>query len=176
MIVIEKESHALNRGAKILAELAGYGSTDDAFHITQPAIGGIGALKAMERATLDANLNLNDIDYINAHGTSTPFNDKNESSAITSLFKEHSKRLKVSSTKSMTGHLLGAAGGIEAVASVKTIIEQILPPTINYENSDPDCTLDYVANTAQHHNVNAVLSNTFGFGGHNAVICIRKYI
>ena len=176
MIVIEKESHALNRGAKILAELAGYGSTDDAFHITQPAIGGIGALKAMERATLDANLNLNDIDYINAHGTSTPFNDKNESSAITSLFKEHSKRLKVSSTKSMTGHLLGAAGGIEAVASVKTIIEQILPPTINYENSDPDCTLDYVANTAQHHSVNAVLSNTFGFGGHNAVICIRKYI
>ena len=176
MIVIEKESHALNRGAKILAELAGYGSTDDAFHITQPAIGGVGALKAMERATLDANLNLNDIDYINAHGTSTPFNDKNESSAITSLFKEHSKKLKVSSTKSMTGHLLGAAGGIEAVASVKTIIEQILPPTINYENSDPDCTLDYVANTAQHHNVNAVLSNTFGFGGHNAVICIRKYI
>ena len=176
MIVIEKESHALNRGAKILAELAGYGSTDDAFHITQPAIGGIGALKAMERATLDANLNLNDIDYINAHGTSTPFNDKNESSAITSLFKEHSKKLKVSSTKSMTGHLLGAAGGIEAVASIKTIIEQILPPTINYENSDPDCTLDYVANTAQHHNVNAVLSNTFGFGGHNAVICIRKYI
>ena len=176
MIVIEKESHALNRGAKILAELAGYGSTDDAFHITQPAIGGIGALKAMERATLDANLNLNDIDYINAHGTSTPFNDKNESSAITSLFKEHSKKLKVSSTKSMTGHLLGAAGGIEAVASIKTIIEQILPPTINYENSDPDCTLDYVANTAQQHNVNAVLSNTFGFGGHNAVICIRKYI
>jgi len=176
MIVIEKESHALNRGATILAELAGYGSTDDAFHITQPAIGGVGALKAMERATLDANLNLNDIDYINAHGTSTPFNDKNESSAITSLFKEHSKKLKVSSTKSMTGHLLGAAGGIEAVASVKTIIEQILPPTINYENSDPDCTLDYVANTAQQHNVNAVLSNTFGFGGHNAVICIRKYI
>ena len=176
MIVIEKESHALNRGATILAELAGYGSTDDAFHITQPAIGGIGALKAMERATLDANLNLNDIDYINAHGTSTPFNDKNESSAITSLFKEHSKKLKVSSTKSMTGHLLGAAGGIEAVASIKTIIEQILPPTINYENSDPDCTLDYVANTAQQHNVNAVLSNTFGFGGHNAVICIRKYI
>ena len=176
MIVIEKESHALNRGAKILAELAGYGSTDDAFHITQPAIGGVGALKAMERATLDANLNLNDIDYINAHGTSTPFNDKNESSAITSLFKEHSKKLKVSSTKSMTGHLLGAAGGIEAVASIKTIIEQILPPTINYENSDPDCTLDYVANTAQQHNVNAVLSNTFGFGGHNAVICIRKYI
>jgi len=176
MIVIEKESHALNRGATILAELAGYGSTDDAFHITQPAIGGVGALKAMERATLDANLNLNDIDYINAHGTSTPFNDKNESSAINSLFKEHSKKLKVSSTKSMTGHLLGAAGGIEAVASVKTIIEQILPPTINYENSDPDCTLDYVANTAQQHNVNAVLSNTFGFGGHNAVICIRKYI
>ena len=176
MIVIEKESHAINRGANILAELAGYGATDDAFHITQPSIGGIGALKAMERATLDAKLNLDEIDYINAHGTSTPFNDKNESAAIKSLFKEHSKNLKVSSTKSMTGHLLGAAGGIEAVASVKTIMEQVIPPTINYNDPDPECTLDYVPNLSQKHNVNAILSNTFGFGGHNAVICIRKYI
>ena len=176
MIVIEKESHAINRGANILAELAGYGSTDDAFHITQPSIGGIGALKAMERATLDATLNFDEIDYINAHGTSTPFNDKNESAAIKSLFKEHSKNLKVSSTKSMTGHLLGAAGGIEAVASVKTIMEQVIPPTINYNDPDPECTLDYVPNLSQRHNVNAILSNTFGFGGHNAVICIRKYI
>lgn len=176
MIVIEKESHALNRGANILAELAGYGSTDDAFHITQPAIGGIGALKAMERAILDSSLNLSNIDYINAHGTSTPFNDKNETAAIISLFKEHSTNLKVSSTKSMTGHLLGAAGGIEAVASVKSIIEQILPPTINYNTPDPECKLDYVPNTAQDHKVDALLSNTFGFGGHNAVICIRKYI
>jgi 3-oxoacyl-[acyl-carrier-protein] synthase II len=175
MIVIEKESHALNRGANILAELAGYGATDDAFHITQPSIGGIGALKAMERAILDAKLNLDEIDYINAHGTSTPFNDKNESAAIKALFKEHSSNLKVSSTKSMTGHLLGAAGGIEAVAAVKTIMEQVIPPTINYKDPDPDCTLDYVPNISQEHNVNAILSNTFGFGGHNAVICIRKY-
>jgi 3-oxoacyl-[acyl-carrier-protein] synthase II len=176
MLVIEKESHAINRGANILAELAGYGATDDAFHITQPSIGGIGALKAMERAILDAKLNLDDIDYINAHGTSTPFNDKNESAAIKSLFKEHSKSLKVSSTKSMTGHLLGAAGGIEAVASVKTIMEQVVPPTINYIDPDPECALDYVPNISQKHNVNAILSNTFGFGGHNAVICIRKYV
>ena len=175
MLVIETEGHAKNRGATILAELAGYGSTDDAFHITQPSAGGTGALKAMERAVQDAELGLNEIDYINAHGTSTPFNDKNESYAIAELFKNHSNKLKVSSTKSMTGHLLGAAGGIEAVASVKTILEQTLPPTINYETPDPDCTLDYVPNTAQTHTVNAVLSNTFGFGGHNAVICIRKY-
>ena len=175
MLVIETEGHAKNRGATILAGLAGYGSTDDAFHITQPPAGGTGALKAMERAVQDAELGLNEIDYINAHGTSTPFNDKNESSAIAKLFKNHSSQLKVSSTKSMTGHLLGAAGGIEAVASVKTILEQTLPPTINYETPDPDCTLDYVPNTAQTHTVNAVLSNTFGFGGHNAVICIRKY-
>ena len=175
MIVIETESHAKKRGANILAELAGYGSTDDAFHITQPSEGGIGALKAMERAVKDANLNLEDIDYINAHGTSTPFNDKNESAAINHLFKDHSKKLKVSSTKSMTGHLLGAAGGIEAVASVKTIMHQMIAPTINYDTPDPECNLDYVPNTALDSKVNAVLSNTFGFGGHNAVICIRKY-
>ena len=175
MIVIETESHAKKRGANILAELAGYGSTDDAFHITQPSEGGIGALKAMERAVKDANLNLEDIDYINAHGTSTPFNDKNESAAISHLFKDHSKKLKVSSTKSMTGHLLGAAGGIEAVASVKTIMHQMIAPTINYDTPDPECNLNYVPNTAQDSKVNVALSNTFGFGGHNAVICIRKY-
>ena len=175
MLVIERESHAKNRGAHILAELAGYGSTDDAFHITQPSKGGSGALKAMERAITDAGLNIDDIDYINAHGTSTPYNDKNESAAITELFKNHCEKLKVSSTKSMTGHLLGAAGGIEAVASVKSILEQTLPPTINYDTPDPECALDYVPNIAQSSNVNSVLSNTFGFGGHNAVICIRKY-
>ena len=175
MLVIERESHAKNRGAHILAELAGYGSTDDAFHITQPSKGGSGALKAMERAIKDAGLNIDDIDYINAHGTSTPYNDKNESAAIMELFKNHCEKLKVSSTKSMTGHLLGAAGGIEAVASVKSVLEQTLPPTINYDTPDPECALDYVPNIAQSSNVNAVLSNTFGFGGHNAVICIRKY-
>ncbi len=176
ILIIEAESHAKNRGANILAELAGYGSTDDAFHITQPSPGGLGALKAMERAINDAKLNLNQIDYINAHGTSTPFNDKNESSAILQLFQEHSKKLKISSSKSMTGHLLGAAGGIEAVVTVKAINEQILPPTINYHTPDPECPLDYIPNIAQDHKVNAALSNTFGFGGHNAVICIRKYI
>ena len=175
MLVIERESHAKNRGAHILAEIAGYGSTDDAFHITQPSKGGSGALKAMERAIKDAGLNIDDIDYINAHGTSTPYNDKNESAAITELFKNHCEKLKVSSTKSMTGHLLGAAGGIEAVASVKSVLEQTLPPTINYDTPDPECRLDYVPNIAQSSNVNSVLSNTFGFGGHNAVICIRKY-
>ena len=175
ILVIETESHAKNRGATILAELAGYGSTDDAFHVTQPAMGGIGALKAMERAIIDAGLQITDIDYINAHGTSTPFNDRNESAAISTLFGDHCNKLKVSSTKSMTGHLLGAAGGIEAVAAVKTIQDQLLPPTINYDTPDPDCTLDYVPNKTQAHTVNAVLSNTFGFGGHNAVICIRKY-
>lgn len=175
MIVIETESHAKNRGATILAELAGYGSTDDAFHITQPSEGGAGAMKAMERAIIDSKINPEDIDYINAHGTSTLFNDKNETAAIKNLFKNHSNKLKISSTKSMTGHLLGAAGGIEAVASVKAIMNQILPPTINYDTPDPECNLDYVPNNAQEINVNALLSNTFGFGGHNAVICIRKY-
>ena len=176
MLVIERESHAKQRGASILAELAGYGSTDDAFHITQPSEGGTGALRAMERAINDASLNLSEIDYINAHGTSTPYNDKNESAAIKALFRDHCKNLKISSTKSMTGHLLGAAGGIEAVASVKSILEQTLPPTINYDTPDPECKLDYVPNFAQSCDVDAILSNTFGFGGHNAVICIRKYI
>ncbi len=175
ILVIEKESHAKLRGANILAELAGYGSTDDAFHITQPSKGGIGALKAMEKAIRDSEINIDDVDYINSHGTSTPYNDKNESTAINNLFKSHCQKLKVSSTKSMTGHLLGAAGGIEAVASVKSIMEQSIPPTINYNTPDPECNLDYVPNTAQSHNIQTVLSNTFGFGGHNAVICLRKY-
>ena len=175
MLVIETETHAKNRGAEILAELAGYGSSDDAFHITQPSPGGKGAYKAMERAIINAGINVDQVDYINAHGTSTPFNDKNESQAIQSLFKNHSKKIKVSSTKSMTGHLLGAAGGIEAVALVKSINEKIIPPTINYETPDPECTLDYVPNQSQDYRIESALSNTFGFGGHNAVICMKKY-
>ena len=175
ILVIETEEHALDRGAVILAELAGYGSTDDAFHITQPAPEGAGAREAMKRAIQDAGLKTTDIDYINAHGTSTPFNDRNETAAIRNLFGSHADSLKVSSTKSMTGHLLGAAGGIEAVITVKAIVHQLLPPTINYETPDPECTLDYVPNTAQEHTVNAALSNTFGFGGHNAVLCFRRY-
>ncbi len=175
ILVIETEEHALDRGAVILAELAGYGSTDDAFHITQPAPEGAGAREAMKRAIQDAGLKTTDIDYINAHGTSTPFNDRNETAAIRNLFGSHADSLKVSSTKSMTGHLLGAAGGIEAVITVKAIVHQLLPPTINYETPDPECTLDYVPNTAQEYTVNAALSNTFGFGGHNAVLCFRGY-
>ena len=175
MLVLESETHAKNRGAEILAELAGYGASDDAFHITQPSPGGMGAYKAMEKAITNAKLNTNQIDYINAHGTSTPFNDKNESHAIQNLFKDHSKNIKVSSTKSMTGHLLGAAGGIEAVSLVKSINSQIIPPTINYDTPDPDCTLNYVPNHSQNFKFECALSNTFGFGGHNAVICIKKY-
>ncbi len=175
MLVIESEEHALNRGASILAELAGYGSSDDAFHITQPAPEGIGAYKAMKRAIIDSGLKPNDIDYINAHGTSTPFNDKNESRAVGNLFKDTIDTLKISSTKSMTGHLLGAAGGLEAVASIKTILNQKIPPTINYDTPDPECDLDYTPNHCIPHEINASLSNTFGFGGHNSVLCFRKY-
>ena len=175
ILVIESEEHAINRGAKILAELAGYGATDDAFHITQPAPQGVGAKQAMARAIDDADLQPDDINYINAHGTSTPFNDRNESVAIRNLFGSHAYDLKISSTKSMTGHLLGAAGGIEAIATVKAVQEQFAPPTINYKTPDPDCDLNYIPNVAQECAINAALSNTFGFGGHNAVICIRKY-
>ena len=175
MLVLESETHAKNRKAEILAELAGYGASDDAFHITQPAPGGMGAYKAMEKAIINANLNKEQINYINAHGTSTPFNDRNESQAIQNLFQEHCNNIKVSSTKSMTGHLLGAAGGIEAVSLVKAINDQVLPPTINYDTPDPECTLDYVPNESQDFNFECALSNTFGFGGHNAVICIKKY-
>ena len=175
ILVIERESHAMNRGANILAELAGYGSTDDAFHVTQPSKGGLGGMKAMERALSNASLNTDEIDYINAHGTSTPFNDKNESHAISELFSNNINTLKVSSTKSMTGHLLGATGAIEAIASVKAINNSILPPTINYDTPDPDCLLDFVPNHAQDLKINAVLSNNFGFGGHNSVLCLKKY-
>ena len=174
-IVLEELSHAEKRGASILAELVGYGSTDDAFHITQPSEGGKGAIKAMQNALDDANLSVNDIDYINAHGTSTPFNDKTESAAIASLFGDHTKKLKVSSTKSMVGHALGASGALEAIACIQAIQNDILPPTINYTNSDPECTLDYVPNNSQESTINAAMSNSFGFGGHNGVIVIKKW-
>ena len=175
ILVIERESHALNRGANILAELAGYGSTDDAFHVTKPSEGGLGGMKAMQKALSDASLNTDEINYINAHGTSTPYNDKNESHAIAKLFLNNIDTLKVSSTKSMTGHLLGATGAIEAIASVKAINNSILPPTINYDTPDPDCNLDIIPNYAQDLKINAVLSNNFGFGGHNSVLCLKKY-
>jgi 3-oxoacyl-[acyl-carrier-protein] synthase II len=175
ILVLETEEHAHRRGARILAELAGYGATDDAFHVTQPAPNGAGAALAMRLAIRNAGLEPRDVDYINAHGTSTPYNDKNETEAIKEVFGEHARRLKVSSTKSMTGHLLGASGAIEAVATIKVIEQNIIPPTINYTTPDPECDLDYVPNQAQTHPVDTALSNTFGFGGHNAVILLRRW-
>ena len=175
-IILEELSHARKRGVEILGELAGYGSTDDAFHITQPSEGGKGAIRAMKNAIQDANLSTQDIDYINAHGTSTPFNDKTESAAISSLFKENAEKLKVSSTKSMVGHALGASGALEAIACIMAIQNDIVPPTINYTTPDPECTLDYVPNESQQLTVNAALSNSFGFGGHNGVIAIKKWV
>ena len=175
ILVLETEDHAVSRGATILGELAGYGSTNDAFHVTQPAQGGAGAVKAMQLAMEDAGAEPEEVDYINAHGTSTPYNDKNETAAIKTVFGDHARKLKISSTKSMTGHLLGASGGIEAIASLKAIEKQTIPPTINYTTPDPDCDLDYVPNTAEETQVNSVLSNTFGFGGHNAVVFMRKW-
>ena len=175
ILVLETEEHAKSRGATILGELAGYGATNDAFHVTQPAEGGAGAVKAMQLAIEDAGAKPEEVDYINAHGTSTPYNDKNETVAIKTVFGDHARKLKISSTKSMTGHLLGASGGIEAIAAMKAIEKQIVPPTINYMTPDPDCDLDYVPNTAEETEVNSVLSNTFGFGGHNAVVFMRKW-
>ena len=175
-IILEEAEHARSRGASILAEVAGYGSTDDAFHITQPSEGGKGAIAAMQHALSDAQLGVEDVDYINAHGTSTPFNDKTESAAITTLFGEHAKKVKVSSTKSMIGHSLGASGALEAAACVQAISHNILPPTINYHTPDPECTLDYVPNTAQEAEVNVAISNSFGFGGHNGVIVLKRWV
>ena len=175
MLVLETEEHAISRGATILGELAGYGATNDAYHVTQPAEGGAGAVLAMQLAIEDAKAKPEDVNYINAHGTSTPFNDKNETSAIKTVFGNHASTLKISSSKSMTGHLLGASGGVEAIAGLKVIEQQIIPPTINYNTPDPECDLDYVPNKAQKAKVDFVLSNTFGFGGHNAVIAIRKW-
>ena len=175
ILVIETEEHALARNAPILAELAGYGASDDAYHVTQPSEGGTGGAKAMQRAIANAGLKPTDINYINAHGTSTPYNDKNESKAIRTVFGDYADKLKVSSTKSMTGHLLGASGAIEAIASIKAIQQQIAPPTINYQTPDPECVLDYIPNKAQSFEINSVMSNSFGFGGHNGVLVFKKY-
>lgn len=175
ILMLETLDHALARGAKIYAEVAGYGMTDDAFHITQPAEGGEGAARGMRLAIEDAGLKPEDIDYINAHGTSTYFNDKNETSAIKTVFGDHAYKLNISSTKSMTGHLLGAAGAIEAIATVKALETGIIPPTINYENPDAECDLNYTPNKAVKREIKAAISNTFGFGGHNATVCFKKY-
>ncbi|KIY22950.1 beta-ketoacyl-ACP synthase II [Mesobacillus subterraneus] len=175
IVVLEELDHALARGAKIYAEIVGYGATGDAYHITAPAPGGEGGARAMKMALDDAGLTPEEIGYINAHGTSTQYNDKYETMAIKTVFGEQAYKLAVSSTKSMTGHLLGAAGGIEAIFTVLTLKEGILPPTINLETPDPECDLDYVPNKARTQQVTAAISNSLGFGGHNATIAFRKY-
>jgi 3-oxoacyl-[acyl-carrier-protein] synthase II len=175
VIVLEELEHALARGARIYAEIVGYGSTGDAHHITAPAPGGEGGVRAMRHAIEDAGLQPSDIDYINAHGTSTGYNDKFETMAIKEVFGDHAQKVAISSTKSMTGHLLGAAGGVEAIFSVKAIQDGILPPTINYQTPDEECDLDYIPNKARKQEVKAVLSNSLGFGGHNATIIFKKY-
>ncbi|MFK4998167.1 beta-ketoacyl-ACP synthase II [Bacillus sp. N9] len=175
IIVLEELEHALNRGANIYAEIVGYGATGDAYHITAPAPGGEGGARAMKMAIDDGGLVPEDIDYINAHGTSTPYNDKYETMAVKEVFGDHAYKLAMSSTKSMTGHLLGAAGGVEAIFTCLALKEGILPPTMNIETPDPDCDLDYVPNEARKVDVKAALSNSLGFGGHNATLAFKKY-
>lgn len=175
IVVLEELETALARGAYIYAEVVGYGSTGDAHHITAPAPEGEGGARAMKMAIDDAGLAPEDIQYINAHGTSTPYNDQFETAAVKTVFGEHAYQLAMSSTKSMTGHLLGAAGGIEAIFTALAIKEGILPPTINYETPDPDCDLDYVTTGARKTEVHAALSNSLGFGGHNATLLFKKY-
>ncbi|MFA1818955.1 beta-ketoacyl-ACP synthase II [Virgibacillus oceani] len=175
IMVLETLESALERGAHIYGEIVGYGATGDAYHITAPAEHGEGAARAMQHALDDAGVNPNEVDYINAHGTSTALNDKYETEAIKTVLGDHAQEVSISSTKSMMGHLLGAAGGVEAVISVKAIEDGIVPPTVNYENPDPDCDLDYVANEARKQDVNLVVSNSFGFGGHNVALVFKKY-
>ena len=175
IVVLEELGLALKRGAKIYAEVIGYGMTADAYHMTAPDPEGRGVMNCMRVALRDANITPDTVDYINAHGTSTPYNDKHESMAIMRVFGDHAHKLAVSSTKSMTGHLLGAAGGIEAAFCALALSEGIMPPTINYEHRDPECTLDYVPNHARQANLEIVLSNSFGFGGTNACIVLKKY-
>ncbi|CAH2212875.1 beta-ketoacyl-ACP synthase II [Tepidibacter aestuarii] len=175
MLILEELEHALARNAKIYAEVVGYGATADAYHITAPAEGGEGAARAMEMAINDAGLKLEDVDYINAHGTSTPLNDRNETLAIKSLFKDHAYDLAVSSTKSMTGHLLGAAGAVEAIICSLAINEGFLPPTMNVENQDPELDLDYVVGKGRQKDIKCAITNSLGFGGHNGTLAFKKY-
>ncbi len=175
MVILESLESAQKRGVRIYAEVVGYGMTSDAFHITQPDPNGDGAAAAMKMAINDAGLQPEDVDYINAHGTSTVLNDKGETLAIKKVFGEHATKLAISSTKSMTGHLLGAAGGVECIASAMTIHTGVIHPTINYEFPDPECDLDYVPNQARKQEVRTALSNSFGFGGHNATLLLKKY-
>jgi len=175
ILILEELGFALRRGVPIWAEVVGYGMTGDAFHITQPSEDADGAMRAMRLTLADAKIGPEQVDYINAHGTSTPYNDRLETLAIKKVFGDHAYKVPVSSTKSMTGHLLGGAGGLEAGLSVLAIRDQVLPPTINYDNPDPDCDLDYVPNQARKAMVDHVLSNSFGFGGTNAVLLLKRY-
>ena len=175
IILLEEMEQALKRGAKIYAEIVGYGLTGDAYHITAPAPDGEGAARCMAMALKDAGIRPEEVDYINAHGTSTEYNDLYETIAIKTVFKEHARKIPVSSTKSMTGHLLGGAGGVESIFTVLTIFQGVIPPTINYETPDPNCDLDYVPNVARKAEVRVALSNSFGFGGTNAVLVFKKF-
>jgi 3-oxoacyl-[acyl-carrier-protein] synthase II len=175
MLVLEDLDFARARGATILAEIVGYGSTSDAYHVTEPAPGGAGLVKAMRRALQKAGMQPEQVDYINAHGTSTPFNDRTETQAIKAFFGDYAYRVPISSIKSMTGHTMGASGAIEAVISILTILTGVIPPTINLHHPDPECDLDYVPNEARQASVNVVLSNSMGFGGHNACLVFKRF-
>jgi 3-oxoacyl-[acyl-carrier-protein] synthase II len=175
ILVLEELEHALSRGAKIYAEIVGYGMTCDAYHITSPVPGGEGAARAMQLALKDAGITPEQVSYINAHGTSTPANDSTETAAIKKALGEHAYKVAISSTKSMTGHLLGGSGGIEAVATVMAVANDQIPPTINLENPDPACDLDYVPHHSRNQKVEVALSNSFGFGGHNVTLAFRKF-
>lgn len=175
IVVLEELEHALKRGARIYAEVVGYGNSADAHHITAPAPNGEGGARAMNLALRDASIQAQDVQYLNAHGTSTPIGDLYETMAIKTVFGEYAKHLKVSSTKSMTGHLLGATGAVEAILSILAIVNSEVPPTIHQDGNDPECDLDYVANTSQKLNIDYAMSNSLGFGGHNAVLIFKKY-
>tara|TARA_B000000557_G_scaffold218721_1_gene186246 strand:- start:2798 stop:4033 length:1236 start_codon:yes stop_codon:yes gene_type:complete len=174
VIVLEEYEHALKRNANILCEIVGYAATGDAFHLTSPAPNGEGAARSMQLALNDAKISCNSIDYINAHGTSTPYNDKFETAAIRSTFKKYADTISISSTKSMTGHLLGAAGAVEAISCILSIKNGYVPPTINYHTPDPDCNLNYTPNKLVYKDIDYAMSNTFGFGGHNSTIIFKK--
>jgi 3-oxoacyl-[acyl-carrier-protein] synthase II len=174
VVIVEELEHAKKRGAHILAELTGYGLTADAYHMTSPS--GVGAVKAMQNSLKRAGLSVDKIDYINTHGTSTPVGDIAETEAIKTVFGEHAKKMPVSSTKSMTGHLLGAAGAAELIFCIKAIEQNIIPPTINLDNPDPQCDLDYVPNKARECKIDSALSNSFGFGGHNATLLVQRFV